>query len=46
MYLEFDKQCLENLNWSNITRILRIDSSDERDYYKKEVADYKWLYRS
>ncbi len=45
MYPEFDRQCLTNVSWSNITRILRIDSSDERDYYIKEVASQNWSYR-
>ena len=30
-YPEFDGQCLANLSWSNITRILRIDNAGECD---------------
>lgn len=45
MYPEFDRQCLANLSWSNITRILRIDNSDERDYYIKEAVSQNWSYR-
>lgn len=35
---EFDRQCLANLSWSNITRILRIDNPSERNYYIKEAS--------
>lgn len=44
-YPEFDRQCLANLSWSNITRILRIDNPDERNYYAKEAASQNWSYR-
>ena len=44
-YPEFDRQCLANLSWSNIARILRIDNSSERDYYLKEASSQNWSYR-
>ena len=45
MYPKLDRQCLANLSWSNITRILRIDNPDERDYYIKEATSQNWSYR-
>lgn len=44
-YPEFDRQCLANLSWSNITRILRIDDSNERNYYLTEATTQNWSYR-
>lgn len=44
-YPEFDRQCLANLSWSNIARILRIDNPSERDYYLKEASSQNWSYR-
>lgn len=44
-YPEFDRQCLSNLSWSNIVRILRIDNLCERDYYLKEASSQNWSYR-
>lgn len=44
-YPEFDRQCLANLSWSNISRILRIDNPSERDYYLKEASSQNWSYR-
>lgn len=37
-YPEFDRQCLTNLSWSNIARILRIENLDERNYYLTEAS--------
>lgn len=45
LYPEFDRQCLANLSWSNITRILRIDNSQERNYYLSEASTQNWTYR-
>lgn len=45
MYPEFARQCLANLSWSNITRIIRIDNKAERDYYLKEASEQNWTYR-
>ncbi len=44
-YPEFDRQCLANLSWSNIARILRIDNPEERNYYLTEAASQNWSYR-
>ncbi len=44
-YPEFDRQCLANVSWSNIARILRIDNAGERDYYLREAATQNWSYR-
>lgn len=38
VYPEFPRQCLGNLSWSNIARIIRIDNPDERNYYLNEAA--------
>ena len=45
VYPEFPRQCLGNLSWSNIVRIIRIDNPDERNYYLKEAASQNWSYR-
>lgn len=45
LYPEFDRQRLANLSWSNITRILRIDNSQERNYYLLETSTQNWTYR-
>jgi predicted nuclease of restriction endonuclease-like (RecB) superfamily len=44
-YPEFDRQCLTNLSWSNVTRIIRIDNPEERNYYLTEAAEQNWSYR-
>ncbi len=44
-YPKFDRQCLLNLTWSNISRILRLDNTDERNYYLKEASSQNWSYR-
>lgn len=44
-YPEFDRQCLADLSWSNIARILRIDNPEERNYYLTEAASQNWSYR-
>ena len=31
-YPEFDRQCLANLSWSNVARIIRIDNPEEIKY--------------
>ena len=40
-YPEFDRQCLANLSWSNVARIIRIDNQEERNYYLTEAASQK-----
>lgn len=44
-YPEFDRQCLANLSWSNVARIIRIDNPEERNYYLAEAASQNWSYR-
>lgn len=44
-YPEFDRQCLANLSWSNVARIIRIDNPEERNYYLTEAASQNWSYR-
>ena len=33
IYPEFPTQCVGNLAWSNIRKIIRIDNPEERNYY-------------
>lgn len=42
---EFPTQCVGNLAWSNIRKIIRIDNPKERDYYLSEAASQNWSYR-
>ena len=44
-YPKFPRHCLGNLSWSNITKIIRLDNIEERDYYLKEAAEQNWSYR-
>ena len=44
-YPEFDRQCLANLSWSNLARILRIDNPEERNYYLTEASSQNWSFR-
>lgn len=44
-YPEFPRQCLGNLSWSNIVRIIRLDNPQERDYYLKEASSQNWSFR-
>ena len=44
-YPEFNRQCLANLSWSSIARIIRIDNPEERNYYLTEAASQNWSYR-
>lgn len=45
IYPKFPRQCLGNLSWSNITKIIRIDNEQERNYYLKEASEQNWSYR-
>ena len=45
VYPEFPRQCLGNLSWSNMARIIRIDNPEERNYYLTEAASQNWSYR-
>ncbi len=47
-YLTFpklDTHCVANLSWTNIRTIIRLDNSEERDYYLKEASEQNWSYR-
>ena len=44
-YPVFDRQCLANLSWSNVARIIRIDNPEERNYYLTEASSQNWSYR-
>lgn len=44
-YPEFPTQCVGNLAWSNIRKIIRIDNPEERNYYLMEAASQNWSYR-
>lgn len=44
-YPEFPTQCVGNLAWSNIRKIIRIDNPEERNYYLTEAASQNWSYR-
>ena len=37
-YPQFSRHCLENLSWSNINLIMRLDDRKERNYYIKESS--------
>ena len=45
VYPEFPRQCLGNLSWSNMARIIRIDNPEERNYYLNEASSQNWSYR-
>jgi len=44
-YPKFSRHCLENLSWSNINLIMRLDDRKERKYYLKESSGQNWSYR-
>lgn len=39
---EFHTRRVENLAWSHLTRIMRLEDEKERDYYIKEAASQNW----
>ncbi|MDR2581173.1 MAG: PDDEXK nuclease domain-containing protein [Fibromonadaceae bacterium] len=43
---EFSTQCVENLSWSHIRLIMRLDSEQERLYYMKEMSQENWSVRT
>ena len=45
IYPEFPTQCVGNIAWSNIRKIIRIDNPEERNYYLTEAASQNWSYR-
>jgi predicted nuclease of restriction endonuclease-like (RecB) superfamily len=42
---QFSTQCVENLSWTNIRLIMRLDSQQEREYYIREAAEQSWSSR-
>ena len=42
---QFSTQCVENLTWTNIRLIMRLDNQAEREYYLKESAEQNWSSR-
>ena len=42
---EFRTQCVGNLSWTNVRAIVRLDNSDERDYYIREASSQNWSSR-
>jgi len=42
---EFSTHCVENLTWTNIRLIMRIDNQAEREYYIKESSEQNWSSR-
>jgi hypothetical protein len=42
---QFSTHCVENLTWTNIRMIMRLDSQDERTYYIKESSEQNWSSR-
>lgn len=42
---QFSTQCVENLSWTNIRQIMRLDNKAERDYYIKEASEQNWSSR-
>jgi predicted nuclease of restriction endonuclease-like (RecB) superfamily len=42
---EFSTHCVENLSWSHIRLIMRLDSEQERLYYIKETGSENWSVR-
>jgi len=42
---QFSTHCVENLSWTNIRQIMRLDNKAERDYYIKEASEQNWSSR-
>jgi len=42
---QFSTQCVENLSWTNIRLIMRLDNQAERAYYIKESSEQNWSSR-
>jgi predicted nuclease of restriction endonuclease-like (RecB) superfamily len=48
VFPDFDKfstHCVENLTWTNIRLIMRLDNQVEREYYIKESSEQNWSSR-
>jgi len=44
-YDQFSTHCVENLTWTNIRLIMRLDNKAEREYYIKEASEQNWSSR-
>ncbi|MDR0295086.1 MAG: DUF1016 N-terminal domain-containing protein [Prevotellaceae bacterium] len=44
-YNQFSTQRVENLTWTNIRLIMRLDNQEEREYYIKESTEQNWSSR-
>ena len=42
---QFSTHCVENLTWTNIRLIMRLDNKSEREYYIKESSEQNWSSR-
>jgi len=42
---QFSTHCVENLTWTNIRLIMRLDNKAEREYYIKESSEQNWSSR-
>ena len=42
---QFSTHCVENLTWTNIRLIMRLDNKTEREYYIKEASEQNWSSR-
>ncbi|MCL1973151.1 MAG: PDDEXK nuclease domain-containing protein [Endomicrobia bacterium] len=42
---KFSTQCVENLTWTHIRLIMRLDNEKERSYYMKETSEQNWSSR-
>jgi len=42
---QFSRQCLENLSWTNICLVMRLNNKEERDYYLREASVCNWSSR-
>ena len=42
---QFSTHCVENLSWTNIRLIMRLDNQTERAYYLKESSEQNWSSR-
>ena len=42
---QFPRQCLENLSWSSICLVMRLENKAEMEYYIKEASEQNWSVR-
>ena len=42
---QFSTHCVENLTWTNIRLIMRLENKSEREYYIKEASEQNWSSR-